>query len=106
MLYALALEKLFPGTGVESGRLYYCTERGGYEVRSVALDQPTRDAAQTIAEALKHHLREGFFPAAPREGACTYCDYKAVCGPNEVERISSKRDDGRLSALKAIRRLR
>jgi len=110
LLYALALEKLVEGVNVESGRLYYCTDRGGYQVRSVALDQVARDAAQVIADTLRSHLREGFFPAAPKRSkdndACAWCDYLTVCGPHEMERTAEKKGDPRFSLLDRVRSMR
>ncbi len=38
VLYALALEKLFPDARVEEGRLYYCTSAGGFEEVAIPLD--------------------------------------------------------------------
>ena len=38
-------------------------------------------------------MEEGFLPAAPREGACRYCDYRIVCGPREERRIARKPQD-------------
>jgi hypothetical protein len=31
--------------------------------------------------------------AAPNEGACTWCDFRAVCGPSEEQRVARKPQD-------------
>jgi hypothetical protein len=89
-LYALALEQLFPGQRVESGRLWYCTHRGGFAEVVVPLDQRTREAAALLSRTVGDALAAGFFPAAPAAGECERCDYLDVCGPGEEERAARK----------------
>lgn len=102
VLYALALEKLFPEARVEVGRLYYCTSTGGFEEVQIPLDDEARAAARELAEVIGGALEEGFFPAAPAPGACTYCDYRPVCGPYEEIRAARKSRD-RLAPLLRLR---
>jgi RecB family exonuclease len=90
VLYALAVEKLFPELSVESGRLYYCTSTGGFEERIVPLDAGARESASAVAEVIGQALGEPFLPAAPAPGACRWCDYRGVCGPYEELRTSRK----------------
>jgi RecB family exonuclease len=104
VLYALAVEKIFPGAEVESGRLYYCTSAGGFEEREVALNDAARAAAEQVTKTLRTALEEPFLPAAPDEGACRWCDYRPVCGPYEELRVSRKRQL-ELTALKKLREL-
>jgi ATP-dependent helicase/nuclease subunit B len=104
VLYALAVEKIFPGAEVESGRLYYCTSAGGFEAREVALNDAARAAAEQLTKTLRTALEEPFLPAAPDEGACRWCDYRPVCGPYEELRVSRKRQL-ELAALKKLREL-
>jgi len=104
VLYALAVEKLFPGSPVDSGRLYYCTATGGFAEHEVALNAAARRAAEQVTEALRTALEEPFLPAAPDEGACRWCDYRPVCGPYEELRVSRKHQPG-LAALRALREL-
>lgn len=89
LLYALACEKLL-GLPVESGRLYYCTADGGYEERVVPLDSESRRMVTSIIAAIDQALADGFLPAAPEEGACGWCDFRAVCGPLEEVRTAQK----------------
>src|SRR5439155_20261718 len=62
VLYALAVEKLFPGATVDSGRLYYCTAAGGFEERQVPLSDAARAAAERVAKAVGAALDEPFLP--------------------------------------------
>jgi CRISPR/Cas system-associated exonuclease Cas4 (RecB family) len=104
VLYALAVEQLHPGSRVESGRLYYCTVAGGYDERLVQLDQQGRQAAEQVAATVDGALEQGFLPAAPRHGACRYCDYQLVCGPWEELRVRRKPAD-RMASLTSLREL-
>jgi CRISPR/Cas system-associated exonuclease Cas4 (RecB family) len=115
LLYALALEQLFPGEKVASGRLYYCTSRGDYQSHEVALDDSTRAMSKTLASAIDRMIGDGFLPAAPsalpedrERNECERCAYRAVCGPYEMERsnLIKQRDHGRLAALFDLRRMR
>ncbi len=102
-LYALALEKLFPGARVEGGRLYYCTHAGDYTSVPVALDAQARGSVQTLAQTLSDAIARGFLPAAPREAReCERCDYLEICGPSEWTRTQRKPPD----ALAPLIRLR
>ena len=105
VLYALALEKLFAGSPVTAGRLYYCTATGGFQERVVPLDAETRAAAVVVAKAIDAALSKPFLPAAPAKGACTFCDYRVVCGPYEELRTSHK-PAAALEALARVRGLR
>lgn len=102
VLYALALERLFPGARVIGGRLAYCTSRGGFTTIDVPLDDDARRAAELVAATLASCFADGFFPAAPSEGACRYCDFRAVCGPYEEARARTKASE----SLATIARLR
>ena len=104
VLYALAAERLL-GEPVESGRLYYCSSRGGYEERVVPLDDAARAAAREFAAIVAGAIADGFLPAAPADGGCRWCDYRMVCGPYEEMRVALK-PAARLAALERLRRLR
>ncbi len=104
VLYALAAERLL-GEPVESGRLYYCSSRGGYEERVVPLDDAARAAAREFAATVAGAIADGFLPAAPAEGGCRWCDYRMVCGPYEEMRVAQK-PAARLAALERLRGLR
>jgi ATP-dependent helicase/nuclease subunit B len=101
ILYALAAEQIL-GERVDAGRLYYCTASGGYEERVVRLDDSARTAIGAVIGALGAALAEGFMPAAPDHGECTYCDYRRVCGPYEELR-SGLKNPARLASLQHLR---
>jgi RecB family exonuclease len=105
VLYALAAEKLFPGQTVVSGRLWYCTSTGGFKETVVELDDLARRSAQVLAETLDRRLERVDLPAVPREGACRWCDYAAVCGPHEEQRTRGK-SQAAISDLVTLRSLR
>ena len=90
LLYALAAE-VHLDRPVEVGRLFYCTRRGGYEERQVPLTDETRRTLGLVLDMIDKAIETGFFPALPREGACQYCDYRLLCGPNEEFRTERKR---------------
>ena len=102
LLYARALEALRPEARVEGGRLHYCTARGGFEERRVALDDAGREELRVVVRAVDQAVEGGFLPAAPLEGACRWCDYAEVCGPHEERRTKNKRG-GPLSSLVELR---
>ena len=44
-----------------------------------------------------------FLPPAPRQEACTHCDFRPVCGPYEQERWQRDKEQAPLAALVALR---
>jgi hypothetical protein len=102
LLYALVAERLLdlPAVG---GRLYYCTQRGGYKVLAANLDPFARLDLEETLSAIDTAVAGGFLPAAPKAGACAWCDYRPVCGPREELRTARKRDDERLRGLREVR---
>ena len=114
LLYALALEQLFPGARVASGRLYFCSSRGEFTSQEVPLDDGARALAKDLFGSIDAMLAEGFLPAAPgplphdrERHECDHCDYRPVCGPHEPERVGAvkSRDLTRLKVLNHIRSL-
>jgi len=102
VLYALALEKLFPGSRVVGGTLWYCTQAGNFTKVPIALDQRSRDEAKTAIGIVSTALEKGFLPAAPGRDECTFCDFISVCGTREEERLQRKSQ----SELEPLLRLR
>ena len=101
LLYALAAETLL-GETVESGRLFYCTQRGDFSAIDISLQDEARGRLKRILHTIDNSIAEGFLPAAPQTGACAMCDYTAVCGPYEETRVKRKQAD-RLDPLIEIR---
>jgi RecB family exonuclease len=103
VLYALTIEKLFPGQAVKEGRLYYCTAAGDFTKVDMPLDEGARTAAKLVASTIGEAITTGFLPAAPAKDACRYCDYRTVCGPYEEIRTKRKSKD-RLKGLIELRK--
>ncbi len=103
VLYSLAAEAVLDQQ-VESGRLSYCTRRGGYRVLEAHLDDEARDAVDVFFQALERQVEKGFLPAAPREQACRWCDYRLICGPQEELRSALKAQEP-LAELRHVRSL-
>ncbi len=101
VLYSLAVEQVL-GKPVTESRLFFCTSAGGYTVRQVRLTPDARRMGIEALEIIDRAIETGFLAAAPAEGACTWCDFRPVCGPNEEERIKRKPID-RLRDLAELR---
>lgn len=103
MLYSLAVEKLLAVT-VESGRLFYATQRGGYSQMQVNVTPQSRLALQRLLADIDGSITGGFLAPYPDKDACKICDYRVGCGPYEEQRIGRKsRDEERLEPLIEIR---
>lgn len=103
LLYAHAAETLL-GQPVESGRLYFCTQRGDFSSIEIPMNDQARLRLRSVLDAIDRSIEAGFLPAAPQSGACSLCDYNAVCGPYEETRVKRKSAE-RLELLIEIRRL-
>jgi CRISPR/Cas system-associated exonuclease Cas4 (RecB family) len=103
VLYAMVLEKLFPDQKVESGRLFYCTQVGGFGTVGTPLDTLAREHLGRVVRAIRGALEQGFFPAMPGEGECRWCDFKAVCGPEEERRVRLTRKALRAESLELVK---
>ena len=103
-LYSLVLEQLFPQHRVTGGSAFYCTSKGQFLRNEVALAEPARAAASAVHHTIEAAFRDGFFPAAPAEKTCEFCEFRPICGPYERERIARK-DPARLEPLLKLRAL-
>jgi CRISPR/Cas system-associated exonuclease Cas4 (RecB family) len=106
LLYALAAERML-GRDVITGRLFYCTQRGGYERVDVEISPEGKRTIERVFAIIDRSIEEGFLPAAPdpRRHPCRFCDFLPVCGTNEELRTSRKPADalGLLNELRAMR---
>lgn len=103
VLYGLAVEQALGGR-VTSGRLFYCTAAGGFTEHEIPLNDATRRAGLEALEIVDRALELGFLPAAPAERACTWCDFKPVCGPHEEKRVTVKPPE-KLGDLASLREM-
>jgi CRISPR/Cas system-associated exonuclease Cas4 (RecB family) len=104
LLYGLAAEKLL-GASVESGRLFYSTQQGGYQHAVIPLTPKARQFLVRLLENIDRSIENGFLPPAPQKDACEICDYRIVCGPYEELRLARHKDrrDERLDLVTEIR---
>jgi ATP-dependent helicase/DNAse subunit B len=103
LLYALAAEQQLAAT-VDSGRLHYATQRGGYTTVEIHLDDRARQFLAKLLGNIDGMIVGGFLPPVPEKEACEICDYRIVCGPYEERRLLKKdQRDERLDALYEIR---
>jgi CRISPR/Cas system-associated exonuclease Cas4 (RecB family) len=101
VLYGLAVEKIFGKPVIES-RLAYCTRAGEFSERVVPMTEPARRRGLEVLEVIDRAIGHGFLPPAPRERACSACDFRPVCGPLEERRIREK-DQQALAELMLLR---
>ena len=101
ILYSMVMEQV-TGKKVVESRLSFCTSAGGYKAQPAKLDAVSRRSGIEALEIVDRAIERGDLAAAPAEGACTWCDFRPVCGPNEEERVSRKPQD-RLRDLAELR---
>ena len=103
VLYGLAVEQAL-GRPVAESRLFFATVAGGYASRAIALGETERRHGLEVLEIIDRAIESGVVLPAPRQGACTWCDFRAVCGPWEETRVRRK-DSTKLADLQILRRL-
>jgi hypothetical protein len=101
VLYGLAIEQAL-GRPVKAGRLFYCTSAGGFTDHPIPLNEQNRAAGLEALDIIDRAIELGFLPAAPAERACTWCDFRPVCGPDEPRRVARKARE-KLGDLDALR---
>jgi CRISPR/Cas system-associated exonuclease Cas4 (RecB family) len=101
VLYSLALEEA-TGRPVVEGRLYFATTAGGYREVTIPMTPQARRAGLEVLEIIDRGIETGFLAPAPRERACTWCDFRPVCGPT-VERRANRKAQEPLADLLALR---
>jgi ATP-dependent helicase/nuclease subunit B len=104
VLYSVAVEQGL-GKKVAAGRLFYCTTAGGFADHAIPITDYTRGQGLAALTIIDRAVEQGFLVAAPDKGACRWCDFVAVCGPREEERVARKSQD-RLADLVALRSMR
>jgi CRISPR/Cas system-associated exonuclease Cas4 (RecB family) len=103
VLYSLALEQA-TGRRVAEGRLYYATTAGGYRDVRIPLSPPARRLGVEVLEIVDRAIESGFLAPAPKEKACTWCDFRPVCGPTAERRVSRYKSHEPLADLLELRR--
>ena len=102
VIYGLAVEEIF-GRPVREGRLFYATTAGGFAEHPVPLTSANRRAGLEALEIIDRAIELGFLPAAPAERACSWCDFRSICGPDEPRHVARKAAEplGDLLALRS-----
>ena len=74
-------------------------------MHDIAIDDATRAQGLEALTIVDRAIELGRLPAAPMKDACRWCDFRAVCGPDEERRVSHKPDEliADLLALRAMR---
>ena len=103
VIYGLAIEKIMDRP-VREGRLFYATTAGGFAEHPVPLSDANRRAGLEALEIIDRAIELGFLPAAPAERACTWCDFRSICGPDEPRHAARKAADP-LADLTALREM-
>jgi ATP-dependent helicase/nuclease subunit B len=104
VLYSVAIEQGL-GKRVAEGRLFYATTAGGFVEHTIPITDYNRRQGLQVLEIIDRAIEGGFLAPAPAERACTWCDFRPVCGPREEERTARKAAD-RLADLEALRSMR
>jgi CRISPR/Cas system-associated exonuclease Cas4 (RecB family) len=104
VLYSMAVEEGLKKK-VVGGRLFYCTTAGGFVEHEIPINEYTRSQGLQALTIVDRAVEHGFLPAAPAERACTWCDFRPVCGPGEERRVAHKAKD-KLADLEALRSMR
>lgn len=104
LLYALAAERMFDAK-TESGRLFYCTQRGAYSECGIDITDSARRYFAGAMALIDGAVSNGFLPAAPAEKTCALCEYSPVCGPHEEVRVKKWKDPEALVELNQLRSL-
>jgi hypothetical protein len=104
VIYGLALEALVPDQRVYSGRLSFCTSAGGFTTHEIPLLEQARATAIQVLEIVDRGIEHGLLAARPDTDACRFCDFLAVCGPDE-ERRTRRKEPSRFADLGALREL-
>ena len=102
VLYSMALETALQRPVVE-GRLYYATTDGGFKDARIPINDASRRAGLEVLEIIDRAVETGFFGPAPDEHACTWCDFRSVCG-STAERRSHRKAPEPTADLTALRR--
>jgi CRISPR/Cas system-associated exonuclease Cas4 (RecB family) len=91
VLYSLALEAA-TGRTVTEGRLYYATTDGGYQETRIPLTAETRRIGIEVLEIIDRGIERGLLAPVPseRDRACSWCDFRPVCGPMPERRVGHK----------------
>jgi len=90
LVYAAVAEAML-GAPVGESRLFFCTSAGGFKQRPVLLTPSAKAMALGALETIDRAIELGPLAPSPAEHACTWCEFRPVCGPGETQRVARKR---------------
>jgi ATP-dependent helicase/nuclease subunit B len=92
LVYAAVAEAML-GAPVGESRLFFCTSAGGFKQRPVLLTPSAKAMALEALETIDRAIELGPLAPSPAEHACTWCEFRPVCGPGEAQRVARKRQE-------------
>jgi ATP-dependent helicase/nuclease subunit B len=104
VVYGLALKSLFPEETVFSGRLFYCTNAGGFYPYEIPLMGEAPKRGLEVLEIVDRAIEQGTLAARPAAKTCEWCDFQVVCG-NQEERRTRRKDPRLFVELDALRKM-
>jgi RecB family exonuclease len=104
IVYSLVAERLL-GKPVSLARLWFATSAGGFSEHPVSLRDEHLRSGIEVLEIIDRAVERGTMPQSPRQGACGWCDFRAICGPHEEVRARRK-NPGALGAIEDLQVLR
>lgn len=106
VIYGLALKALYPDETVYSGRLFYCTNAGGFHPYEIPLMGEAPKRGLEVLDVIDRAIDNGLLAAKPAPKMCEWCDFQMVCGDQEERRTSARRKDpAKFADLDALRKL-
>ena len=78
------------GTRTAEARLSFCTAAGGFTEAVVPMTDDNRRLGVEVLEIVDRAIERGELAPAPKKGACLWCDFRVVCGPDEEVRVGRK----------------
>jgi ATP-dependent helicase/nuclease subunit B len=109
LIYSVAAAKVLKKGAVESARLYYSTQQGGYHEQLFKNDAGGARALENVLQSINKSLAIGLLPADPRGAtgygttpACDTCDFSKVCGPN-AKSLADNKDREMLTEIDRVR---
>jgi len=104
VIYGLALKALFPEETVFSGRLFYCTNAGGFHPHEIPLMGEAPKSGVEVLDVIDRAIDSGLLAARPAAKTCEWCDFQMVCGDKEEQRTRRK-DPAKFADLDALREM-
>jgi CRISPR/Cas system-associated exonuclease Cas4 (RecB family) len=104
VLYGLALTALFPEETVYAGRLFYCTNAGGFQPYEIPLMGEAPKRGIEVLDIIDRAIENGALAARPADRTCEWCDFQGVCGSQE-ERRTRRKDPKLFADLDAMREM-